>query len=141
MGQAGTGRAALTVASTSERIALHGCTFSRCFGPGVDVRAAGLVNMTNSVILDTEGPAVAVWNDADERRAPGVSIPARPRAVLVNNTAGFARKLGLDVRMDTVSSFVLCPYSSQCVIMAEGNVAAGSENYGFVIGRCGREKR
>lgn len=134
MGQTGTARAAVTVLTTAGTVALHDCTFSHCFGPGVDVRSAAAVNMTNNVVLDTEGPAVAVWNDP--RRAPGVVVPMAPTAVLINNTAGFARKLGVDVVKDSVSGFVLCPYSRNCTVEAEGNVAAGSENYGFVFGRC-----
>eukprot|EP00892_Ulva_mutabilis_P008257 jgi/Ulvmu1/5803/UM025_0058.1 len=140
MGQAGTARAALTVLSTSEQIALHSCTFSRCYGPGIDVRSAGFVNMTNNIILDTEGPAVWVWND--RLRAEGLQLPAEPRVELVNNTAGFARKLGNNVRTDPVSGFVMCAYSETCVVKAEGNVVAGTENYGFVFGRtdkCGED--
>lgn len=134
MGQAGTARAALTVSSTSDAIALHRCTFSHCFGPGVQIVSAALVNMTNNVVLDTEGPAIAVYNDADNAK---VKIPDVRRVVLVNNTAGFARKLSNNVVLDTVASFVVCPYAKKpCVVEVYGNIAAGSENYGFVFGRC-----
>lgn len=135
MGQIGTGRAALTILSTSDEIAVHNSTFSHCFGPGIEVRSAGLANLTSNVVVDTEGPSIAVWNDG--KTAQGVRIPVVPRAVVVNNVGGFARILGVDVLFDSVSAFVLCPFNPRCDITAEGNVAAGSGNYGFVFGRCG----
>lgn len=134
MGQANTARAALTISSTSDAIALHRCTVSHCFGPGVQILSAALVNMTNNVVLDTEGPAIAVYNDPVNSR---VEVPEMPRVVLVNNTAGFARMLGSILVSDTVASFVVCPYAKKkpCVTEVHGNIAAGSENYGFVFGR------
>lgn len=134
MGQIGTGRAALTVESTSNQTAIHNSTFSHGFGPGIEVRMAELVQITDTVVVDTEGPAIAIWNDI--MKTNGKPVPAQPRAVLLRNTAGFARKLGVQVRLDTVSGFVLCPYAAECTIQAEGNTAAGSENYGFVFGKC-----
>ena len=134
MGQTGTGRAALTIESTSNETAIHNSTFSHGFGPGIEVRTADLVNITDTVVVDTEGPAIAIWNDV--RKSNGKPVPTQPKAILMRNTAGFARKLGLDARLDTVSGFVLCPYAIGCTIHAENNTAAGSENYGFVFGQC-----
>lgn len=133
MGQVGTGRAALTVESSSNDTAIHNSTFSHGYGPGIEIRMAELVQITDSVVVDTEGPAIAVWND--RRKTNGKAIPDQPKAIILRNTAGFARKLGENVRLDTVSGFVLCPYSQSCMVHAENNTAAGSENYGFVFGR------
>lgn len=134
MGQVGTGRAALTIESSSNNTAIRKSTFSHGFGPGIEVRMAELVQITDSVVVDTEGPAIAVWNDW--MKSNGKAIPDQPQAIILRNTAGFARKLGERARLDTVSGFVLCPYSRSCTVRAENNTAAGSENYGFVFGRC-----
>lgn len=135
MGQVGTGRAALTIESTSNDTAIHNSTFSHGYGPGIEVRMAERVEITDSVVVDTEGPAISVWNDV--QRTNGKAVPDDPLAIILRNTAGFARKLGVSARLDPVSSFVLCPYAPHCTVLAEENTAAGSENYGFVFGKCG----
>lgn len=50
--------------------------------------------------------------------------------------AAWARILGTSEVLDNVANFVLCPNSGGCNIDAQGNIGAGSANYGYIM-KCG----
>ena len=134
IGQPNTGRPIVAVRHNVGGTRIHSCTFFNSSGPGVSLAGASDASITSSIVAGTDGPSIAVWND--NRRSSGdYSPPASSNITFVDNIGAWARSLGVSAVMDEVANFVLCPKSTNCSVLAHGNVAAGSENYGFVL-RC-----
>lgn len=137
MGQPNTARPILAVRHNLNGTSIHSCTFFNNSGPGISFDGAHTGSITSTFVAGTDGPSIAVWNDA-KRASNGYLPPQWSDITIANNIAAWARSLGISVVMDEVANFVLCPKSSTCSVNAFGNTAAGSENYGFVL-RCAAE--
>jgi hypothetical protein len=132
MGQPSTARPILAVRHNLAGTSIHSCTFFNNSGPGVSFDGASSGSVTSSFVAGTDGPSIAVWND-DAHSPQGYLPPASSNITFINNVAAWARSLGVNAVTDEVANFVLCPKAENCNVMAHGNIAAGSENYGFVL--------
>jgi hypothetical protein len=133
MGQPNSARPILAVRHNLAGTSIHSCTFFNNSGPGVSFDGVSSGSITSSFVAGTDGPSIAVWNDREhspQKYAP----PASANITVANNIAAWARSLGLNAVTDEVANFVLCPRTKgDCNVTAHGNIAAGSENYGFVL--------
>lgn len=138
LGQPNTARPILAVRHNLAGTSIHSCTFFNSSGPGVSFDGASSASITSSIVAGTDGPSIAVWNDG-KRASQGYSAPAESNITFIDNVGAWARSLGLSVVLDEVANFVLCPKATSCSVTAHGNVAAGSENYGFVLQCAARD--
>lgn len=132
LGQLNTARPILAVHHNVGATKIHSCTFFNNAGPGISLDGASSASITSSIVAGTKGPSIAVWNDG-ARSSGNYSPPESSNITFVDNIGAWARSLGISVVMDEVANFVLCPKATGCSVVAHGNVAAGSENYGFVL--------
>ena len=137
MGQPNTARPILAVRHNVNGTNIHSCTFFNNSGPGISFDGAHTGSVTSTFVAGTDGPSIAVWND-NTHASEGYVPPQSSNITIINNIGAWARSLGISVVMDEVANFVLCPKASSCSVAAHGNIAAGSENYGFVL-RCASE--
>jgi hypothetical protein len=134
LGQPATNRPGLAVRHNVKGTTLHSCTVFNSTGPGIVLAGAASANISSSFVAGSDGPSIAAWND-EQNAAAGHLPPRSANITLTDNIAAWARSLGASAVMDGVANFILCPFAANCTVNAQGNIAAGSANYGFVQ-RC-----